>query len=146
LFHDYKAFKEFAKITALIQKYEGKVPLTLKEDYLTIPIGFQFHNRLSPFLHTGNEIIGRLLNAGILQHWKKFDEAEAVQEDPDELKILSMQDLSFGFVLWLGACGTSSIAFSFEILWMFIRRVFQKTNLFLSVFFALWLRLRNVVL
>jgi hypothetical protein len=116
-------WKEIVKVT---KPFEGRMPLILKENYVTVPIGFRFGNKFSPFLKTGNEVIGWLLNGGILQHWQKYEDVKVIEDEEEGPKILLLSDLSFGFVLWLSACGISFITFLLEFVWSWIELISDK--------------------
>jgi hypothetical protein len=133
--------EKWTEIVAMIKGHEGQMPLTLKENYFTVPIGFEFSSQFSPFFKTGNEIIGWLLNGGILQYWHKLEMVKTIEEDAAGPKVLLFNDLSFGFVLWLAACLISTTGYMLEILWLFFKRLFHKNLKFLMIFLALRLRL-----
>jgi hypothetical protein len=148
-----QSIEEWKRAKKIIKPFEGIMPLTLKENYFSVLIGFEFGNRFSPFLHIGNEVIGWLLNGGILQYWHKQEETRMLEEDPEGPVVLFFDDLSFGFVLWLGACGISTVAIFAEFLvlrgkiwWMQTERFCRETLTFFCVFQALRLRLKSVVL
>jgi hypothetical protein len=107
--------EKWESIVRMIKPYAGHMPLILKENYITVAIGFEFDDRSNPFLHTGNEILGRLINGGILQYLKKLEDIQKIEVDAAGPKMLLIDDLSFGFILWLGACGISTVVFILEI-------------------------------
>jgi len=89
-----------------------------KEDG-NIPVLYTVRNS---FLYkTLNEVLKKIIPAGIPQYLIKYHEANLfgtfipfIENSP---RVLTIEDLAHGFVLWLGACGVSFIAFLFEILW-----------------------------
>jgi hypothetical protein len=75
------------------------------------------NNFLIPTL---NHIMNRLIPSGIPKHladygmwfiYRQFD-----VEDEDTRRVLSLDDLEFGFVLWLAACSVSLLVFFGEVL------------------------------
>lgn len=79
------------------------------------------HFMLNNFAQTSN----RLLQAGIIQNWyENFTteyirvlkiESKGVRRDK-EPQVLTLEGLSFGFVLYLGACGISFVVFIIEVM------------------------------
>jgi hypothetical protein len=146
-------FKSWNELVNKIKPFEGQMPLILKENYVSAPVGFLFSDKFHPFLQIGNEVIGWLLNGGILQHWKKFEENPMIQEIPEGPKVLLFDDLSFGFVLWLSACGISAAGLVLEYLWMGFKEIginsrnyLRRNFIYCSFHSALKMRLKTVVL
>jgi hypothetical protein len=120
-------------ILEVIKPFERRVPLILKESYFKVSIGFKFRSKFNPFLHTSNEVIGWLLNGGILQYWKAEDEIRIVERGDDGPKVLWIDDLRFGFNIWLGSSVISVASFVCEILWSFVEEFLARV-LFLQTF------------
>ncbi|KAG5668375.1 hypothetical protein PVAND_016316 [Polypedilum vanderplanki] len=81
-----------------------------------VGLGFKSNNF---FFYTIQKSMQRLIDAGIPQHWLKFhyeNFCKFVKEFEDETKILSLSDLSHGFVIWLISCGLAFTVFICEIL------------------------------
>jgi hypothetical protein len=61
-----------------------------------------------------------MLNGGIIQYFLSLEHemliSNNVPDAIDGLQILSLDDLSFGFVFWLGSCAVSSTIFLIEVL------------------------------
>ena len=82
---------------------------------------------LEPLL---GEVMERIVTAGIPQYFDKFytdsflRKYEEINENSP--KVLTLDDLFFGFSLWLSACGISIVGFLLEIL---IHSVDQKLRL-----------------
>lgn len=76
------------------------------------------------------EVMPFLSAAGILQHsvdyhtWILYK--KVYFEPPQEPQVLAIDDLSFGFVLWLGSCGISFAAFIFELIHPTLFRLMRK--------------------
>ena len=84
-----------------------------------VPVLYTLSNS---FLYkTLNQILEKMIPAGIPQYLVKFHESNlfgtfvaSVASGPS---VLTIEDLAHGFVLWLGACGVSFIAFFLELMW-----------------------------
>jgi hypothetical protein len=92
-------------------------PIVLGELIMRIPSGFQFNTNFILSL-VFDEIVKQLIPTGIVQKFHndyyEFVHKQRFDYDQKEPKILQINDLSFGFVLWLGACGLSLSAFLCE--------------------------------
>lgn len=86
-----------------------------------------------------DEIVTRLIPSGIIQHSIKFLDwcryRDSIGENLKVPKILSMEDLSFGFVLWLNAGCFALFVFLMETfavkIWQILTRV---SRIFCSFF------------
>lgn len=90
----------------------------LKEEIYSQPVGIGF--KLNNFFYfVTDEIIQKLLPTGILEQSYKFH-FEYLYKDKDPIvfmpQVLTFDDLSQGFFIWLSACGISVIAFIIEII------------------------------
>ncbi|KAG5683275.1 hypothetical protein PVAND_012565 [Polypedilum vanderplanki] len=89
-----------------------------------------------------NEVMQRLRDAGIIQHSVDFHKwilHRQIFEDPEqEPQVLTFENLSFGFVLWLGACLISFIRFCYEMIRLKLRR-YMRTIIGLIYFLRLLL-------
>jgi hypothetical protein len=90
-----------------------------KEPFFTIPVSMVTTPNHFLF-HAINEVMDRIIPAGIPQHWHNFQIWDRYirnvhMRSLDELQSLTLDDWGFGFVLWLVACGISTIAFLIEI-------------------------------
>lgn len=76
-----------------------------------------------------NKLLERILPAGIPKYlldyhmWMLFKKYEGFIDNSP--KVLTINDLCFGFVLWLGACGLSIVAFMLEIVRFKLRKIFR---------------------
>ena len=97
-----------------------------------------------------NQVLEKIIPAGIPQYLVKYHESNMYKEYvpivDNSPRVLTVDDLEYGFVLWLGACGISVVGFLLEFIWFKLRKV-------LRIMIGLWLflkvlkmRLRNVVL
>lgn len=84
-----------------------------------IPGAFGMH-RNSILYPIFEDVMRKLIPSGIPQYLPDFHSfllhGKFVNLDENEPKVLSYDDLSFGFVLWLFACGVSIIGFFIEFL------------------------------
>jgi hypothetical protein len=76
---------------------------------------------MNSFLYdTFRHIMDKLVPAGIPQYLVKYHEYNMFKEfhpsTSSTVRVLSVQDLEHGFVLWLGACVISTIGFLIELL------------------------------
>lgn len=71
----------------------------------------------------------RFIPMGIIQHMYEFylwmNLRQIVEVEKSNLKILSLDDLAFGFNIWLGTCGISGVSFLIEIVYFKIREYFS---------------------
>jgi hypothetical protein len=121
-----KGFREDTTITALLT-YKNSFIYEILNEILqkTIPFGIPQY----------------LMNFHYLTLFKHYE----VSSDKNP-KVLTIDDLSFGFVLWLGACGISLIGFLYEWLKFKLRKL---VRILIGLWFILavlrW-RLRIVIL
>ena len=97
-----------------------------------------------------NDILWKLIPAGIPQHLidyhtlnlhKKYEPFNDLSP-----KVLTIVDLSFGFILWLVACGFSIVGFFFEFFWLNLRKYWTDLiGLWMLIRILLW-RLRLTVM
>jgi len=69
------------------------------------------------------EVMLKFMPTGIPQHFFKHlmdFEFRPLLAPPSELRVLSVKDLEFGFVVWLIAVGISILVFVLELLWYFL--------------------------
>jgi hypothetical protein len=95
----------------------------MKQSFLTSPLGVRFPR--NHFLYKKyDEVMQRLLSAGIPRKlWNEFDHIKPVEKDKSEPKVLNVDDLSFGFIIWLFACGISSSIFISEIIFYVCKKL-----------------------
>ncbi|KAL7011826.1 hypothetical protein ACKWTF_014475 [Chironomus riparius] len=93
---------------------------------------------------TFKDVMERLIPAGIPQHLYEYQELKMFKkyepENHKNPKVLTVNDLLFGFVLWIGACGMSVVGFMIEIINLKLRLIFGN---FVG-FFAILKLLRDV--
>jgi hypothetical protein len=75
-----------------------------------------------------DDAVQQLLSTGMIQHLKENNERlnRPKRQDPKGLQVLSVEDLKYGFIIWLVTCGVSLAAFLTEILVKFIWEVLKK--------------------
>lgn len=125
----------------LFNAYKRRHPESARpfEDSLvTSHIGFVFlpNNFMLDFT---DELVTRLLPSGIIQHSNKFHEwchfPDYVIEEESEPQVLTLDDLSFGFVMWICACCITFVVFPMEI--------FYRHFWFIYVIHGVWPTLRH---
>lgn len=103
------------EMNTMVNKYKIP-PIKMKESLITLNIGFGFN--ANNFMYGLTEdVIEKLFPMGILQHWTDFNvlNSDSNVKKKKVPKVLKMDDLSFGFVLWLVACGVSCLCFLIEV-------------------------------
>ncbi|KAL7013031.1 hypothetical protein ACKWTF_015161 [Chironomus riparius] len=109
----------------------------------SIPAGLGM-NRNSILWPIFDEVMNKLIPSGILQYLldaahsslkNKFEIMSA-----NEARILTFEDLKFGFILWIIACGVSTAGFIFEhAKYFFIHRIISSLKDFAGLVFVLHL-------
>lgn len=104
---------------ARILEFEANVRSShLKERLLVVQLGIGTF--LNHFLfQLLEEVMQGLITGGIAQRtWEFYKEIYLTLPSipPKAPKILTLEDLNFGFFIWLAACGISSLVFFCEIL------------------------------
>lgn len=111
--------------------------IILNQRYFVTNVGLATSNNHFIF-HLADDVMQNLISAGIAQYLEKFytdlDYPRYQEENGKEPVVLSIDDLNFGFVIWLVASGVSVMAFICEIL--------HNCKVFLSNFLGLILFLK----
>lgn len=99
-------------------------PLEMDESLMTLNLGFGFNANNFMYSLT-QDVMDKLLPMGIIQHWMDADFLEIYKgfSNVKQPKVLNVEDLSFGFVLWLLACGLSCGCFLVEVLYERLKEV-----------------------
>ena len=96
-----------------------------------IPAGLSM-NKYSFLQPLFNEVMDRIVTAGIPQHFTNFYDDllfARFHESQEKLpKILTLHDLAFGFILWMIACGISIAGFIVEILSSLTVKIIKNSN------------------
>jgi len=101
--------------------------------------GMVKHSILYPYFE---EIMDKLIPSGIPQYLPDFHALlmygnyETINEKMP--KVLTLNDLSFGFILWMIACGMSMIGFVGEILIFYLSRILKNIV-------GLWMVLKLII-
>ncbi|KAG5668377.1 hypothetical protein PVAND_016317 [Polypedilum vanderplanki] len=104
---------------------------TLKQEVNTLMAGFAFYPN-NYFMYLIDRVILRLTDAGILQHFFGYHEEilnKFVYPEEPGPKILSLYDLSHGFIVWLVTCGVAVIVFFGEILVFLVNKRKNKIKI-----------------
>lgn len=120
---DYKALKSLYR----------NVPDLLKQRIETQPLGI-CTNKRSFIYHFTKDTMSKLIPAGIPQYLYSYllnFELKPLLKPPDTPWVFDIEDLQFGFVVWLIACSVSIMVFVCEILWRYFKRKFKRTIAFL---------------
>lgn len=98
--------------------------LKLNELLFTTHTSFMF-DRNNFMIDLFDEIIERLLPSGIIQHLKNkygYSTSFILKHGP---KVLSVDDLSYGFIIWLVTCAMSLSVFVLEIVFYFSKETMK---------------------
>lgn len=95
---------------------KAKLEVMKNEKYQTFltNTGTMYMNHMNHFV---NEVFAKLIESGIPQHFNQ--RVFNLFPHPQELiepKVFTVDDLWFGFLIWLIACGVSTAAFIMEII------------------------------
>ena len=100
-----------------------------------------FTNRNSFIYEILNEVLDKTIPTGIPQYLIKYHESVIFKNYEPVLnnspKVLTLDDLWFGFILWLGACGISTFGFLMEHFRVWVTK--HLNNLI-----GLWMLLKNL--
>lgn len=103
-----------------------KVPRILKEHLIAPPEGIcVYRNNFASHLNT--KVMNALITAGIPQYWYKFVvefELRSPPEPPRMPKVFSIDDLKYGFIIWLVAISVSVAAFLLEFSTFYAAKLF----------------------
>lgn len=72
------------------------------------------------------DTMSKVVQGGIIQYFEKFISEFVLRAEMDEgktLKSFGIEDLKFGFVIHLIACGVSSFVFIFEIFAFYLKNI-----------------------
>jgi hypothetical protein len=132
-FYDHKkhsaVFSE-TELTLRMHFYCKKRPVVLKEIYQTSAIGIvTFSNSFLSDLTI--ETLDLIIPTGIASFWHNwhawYEYLRFIdKEEPKKPQVLAIRDLSFGFIIWLIACGFCTICFLLELLNHYTRIGFQN--------------------
>lgn len=111
----------------------------LKERLMAIPLvfGTGINDQIFWLL---NEVMEGLINGGIVQHSLKFHKDFLFPIHPEEEigpSVLSLNDLSFGFYIWLGSCGIAVLAFLSELFVVFCKKFLKYLKKLLGLYLML---------
>lgn len=83
----------------------------------------------------------KLVEAGIPQYFNSYFkdfELKPLLDDPAEPFVFSIEDLRFGFIVWLVACGVSSVVFMIEVSWKFKNNSVRSFRDYIGIIWFLW--------
>jgi hypothetical protein len=121
----------------------------MEQRWIKRPAGFAL-DRNSILFRLVEDILQHTIATGIPQHLKKYHEDFILKIDPvvedDEPKVLTMEDLSFGFNIVLIALGVSTIVFVLEVLYFRTKKFIVENvrkiigNVFVLLLLKQWLK------
>lgn len=113
----------------------------LKERLYAVASAITFY-RNNFMLRLTDEVMQGLITGGIPQNFYKRTLSPIIPEKQNQPTVLKIEDLKFGFIIWLISCGISILFFSFELLWIFyLKLLIEIKNLI-----GLILVLKNLIL
>jgi hypothetical protein len=114
-------------------------PMILEQGLFTIQNGFATYRNHFMFDLT-EHLMQRFIPMGIAQHIFDFNHwlifRQYIEIESKEPQVLVMNDLGFGFVIWLIACGISTVGYFAEILKFKMRKP-ARTGIGLCLFLML---------
>lgn len=107
------AFFMHEDLKAEIAHQMGVTGIKLKENLMTNSVCFVIGSNNFIF-ELAETVIERFIQAGIVKYLFEFQGSlkEAVDDEPE---VFSLNDLSFGFFIWLVACSVTLIVFACEV-------------------------------
>lgn len=111
-----------------IQNNCTKLPILMEEIFVTFPVALKLRKNHYLF-GIINEVMERIVPSGIpqfLHNFHRWNDFLRIMIDPPQkqTEVLTMNDLGFGFVMWLVACAISTFGFIIEItMWPKIKRL-----------------------
>lgn len=122
-----------------VSSLNKKIELTHGANYVrTFAISVEKNSILYDLM---KNVTQKLFEAGILQYSYKLQEVWGFPINPpepeDKRRIFSMNDLGYGFEIWLIACGISTFVFVIEILYFWLPKIMGKIVEFLRSIIAL---------
>lgn len=122
----------------------ANVPNILEEQINFAPDGVCVHHE-SFFAQLSHKVSSDLISSGIIQHQFNYFldfEIKPLVDLPKGPKVFAIEDLKFGFIVWLIACGISLIAFAGEFLYKGLK---VKILRFVQSWVGIYLFLRTLV-
>lgn len=113
-------------------------PKILQEVLGTTQVGIGLP--LKHFLYSAvDETLQKIIPTGIVSHLLDYHKWVLYRDgidfsDVSEPKVLTLNDLSFGFVMWLIACGLSACGYLFEI---FVFKMRKRLRVVIGIFLFL---------
>lgn len=87
--------------------------------------------------HLMQDVISRLIPSGIPQHLLKYYEwsrfRESLSKNTKIPKVLKMEDLEFGFILWIGSCAFTVVAFACEIV---LKKILHVLKVAIGIYYV----------
>lgn len=117
--------------------------IEIKENLMSYQLGLATSWN-SFIFSTAQKAIRQLIPTGIPQEVKKFhleNLYHARQDDKRGPNVLRLSDLSFGFLIWLVACGVSSVVFMIEF---FVGKILFELRKLLKKLLGLFLFIRGL--
>ena len=132
---------ESAKLAFFMNEQPNFKGIQLKEILFSNTAGISM--RMSTFLfHLTEEVVGDLITAGIPQHLRKLYEEILYPPVYEELagpQVLRIEDLRYGFIIWLISCALAVVGFLNEL---FIKHFLKKVKFWMQEVLGLYLLMK----
>jgi hypothetical protein len=113
---------------ATVRAKLGRSLAVMENERFSIPSSYFMTKNNMLVIHL-DEILNRLIEAGIQKYHDELvlsiNEKRFAEEVVDSRRVLSMSDLEFYFVIWLGSCFVSFLVFIYEINSLKLREKFM---------------------
>lgn len=118
--------KDHRALTTVFKNVAKLIKQQVKDNALGI--GVSRNHFIYPLLEN---TMTPVLEAGIPQYFIDFMlkfYMKVIEDDPKEPKVFSINDLYFGFVVWISSCSIALAAFIIELVWHYSKKKFKEFN------------------
>lgn len=105
------------------------IPRVIKERLISPPEGICV-NRNNFAAALNQKVMNRLITGGVPQFLYKFTvefELRSVPDPPRGPKVFTVEDLKFGFMIWLATISVSVAAFFLELIYYYLVKIIRET-------------------
>ena len=114
--------KSTFEVQELINEFKVQ-PFKMEENLITLNFGFGFAS--NNFMYSlCEDVMRKLIPMGIIKHllqlYEELDFRKSLTKVP---KVMTIESLSFGIILWLLTCAVSIVCFIVELLYISLKKV-----------------------
>lgn len=123
--------KDHRALTTVFKNVAKLIKQQVKDN--TIGMGVSRNHFIYPLLE---KTMTRAIEGGIPQYFLEFMlkfYMKVIEDDPKEPKVFGINDLHFGFVVWICSFAISLTAFSIELLWTFVKKKFWEFHVIFHI-------------